>query len=298
MKEDLGLFKRDRAKLQEMQYILELEEFIIDTYNTNYERLRLEGGHALAPEVKRQGLLQVLIYFKKLREIAESVTETEVKLTLPEEVSPDGNKFTIEGVVDIIRDNASGRTTMYDIKTHEADFVRGNIQDYADQLNVYTHIWQTLRGEKLDETAVIATKFPSALKKALDEDDEKRIDREMKNWDPVIEVPFSQENVRETIERFGRVVDKIENREFTPPSQEKLKERIKGTRQKFVTRVCRNCDARYSCDAYREYSFSNPSFKGGFTQFISDLGPKDEVNNNTNTNSMEAPAPDNIDDLI
>ena len=35
----------------------------------------------------------------------ETVSETEVKLTLPEQVSPFGNKFTIEGVVDIIREN-------------------------------------------------------------------------------------------------------------------------------------------------------------------------------------------------
>ena len=30
---------------------------------------------------------------------------------------------------------------MYDIKTHDADFVNAN-EDYEDQLNVYTHIWQ------------------------------------------------------------------------------------------------------------------------------------------------------------
>ena len=59
------------------------------------------------------------MYFRKMREVAETVSETEVKLTLPEQVSPHGNKFTIEGVVDIIRENES--TTMYDIKTHDAD---------------------------------------------------------------------------------------------------------------------------------------------------------------------------------
>ena len=298
MKEELGIFRRDKAKFKEMQYLVEMEEFIIETYNANYERLRLEGGHALSPEVKRQGLLQVIMYFKKLREIAETVTETEVKLTLPEQMTPKGNKFTIEGVVDIIKDSDSDLTTMYDIKTHDADFVKGNITDYEDQLNVYTHIWQKLRGEKLDRTAVIATQFPKGLKKAINEENEEKMAREMQAWQPVIPIPFSQNNVEKTINEFACVVDKIETRDFEPPSQQKLNERIAGTRQKFVTRVCRNCDARFSCDAYREYNFSNPSFKGGFSQFISDLGPADEVENMTNTNSLETPAPENIDDLI
>lgn len=298
MKEDLGIFRRDKEKFKEMKYLLEIEEFIIETYNSNYERLRLEGGHALSPEVKRQGLLQVIMYFKKLREIAESVTETEIKLTLPEQVSPEGNKFTIEGIVDIIRDIDNNLTTMYDIKTHDSEYVKGNIDDYEDQLNVYTHIWQKLRGENLDKTAVIATQFPRTLKKAINENDEEKVAREMSVWNPIIEIPFSQTNVEQTINDFACVVDKIENRDFTPPSVDKLKTRIPGTRQKFVTRVCRNCDARFSCDAYREYNFSNPSIRGGFSEFISDLGPAEEVENFTNTNAMEAPAPDNIEELI
>ena len=186
------------------------------------------------------------MYYRKMREIAETVTETEVKLTLPEQTSPKGNKFTIEGVVDIIRKNNT--TTMYDIKTHDADYVNANKEDYIDQLNVYTHIWQNLRNEKLDGTAIIATQFPRALKKALDADDKDK--------------------------------------------------RIRGTKQKFATRVCRNCDARFSCDAYREYAQVTNSFSGGFTEYINDLGNADEVENSTNTNALATPPPTDINDLI
>ena len=298
MKEELNILRNDKAKLKEMQYLIEMEEFIIDTYETNYERMRLEGGHALAPEIFRQGKLQVIMYFRKLREIAETVTETEVKLTLPEQVSPDGNKFTIEGIVDIIRDAVSGKTTMYDIKTHDGDFVRGNIENYQDQLNVYAHIWQKLRGELLDGTAIIATQFPKTLKKAIDSGDDEKLDKEMKKWSPIIEVPFSQKKVEDTIHDFACVVDKIEGRVFQPPSIETLKERVSGTRQRFATRVCRNCDARYSCESYRQYSQETASFSGGFAEYISDLGASDEVENMTNTNSLAAPAPDDINDLI
>ena len=127
MKEELNLLKKGKAKLLELQYLIEIEEWIAREYEANYERLRLEGGHALSPEVKRQGLLQIIMYFRKMREVAETVTETEVKLTLPEQSSPEGNKFTIEGVVDIIREKDT--TTMYDVKTHDADYVKANKED-------------------------------------------------------------------------------------------------------------------------------------------------------------------------
>ncbi len=297
MKEDLNIIKNKKKQLEELQRQVELEQFILDAFEMNFERLRLEGGHAIAPEVKRQALLQVLIYYRKLKEIAETVTETEVKLTLPQQTSPNGNKFTIEGVVDIVRDN-TGSTTMYDVKTHDADFVRGNIENYDKQLNVYTHIWQKLRNQRLDSTAIIATQFPHALKKALDEDDETKIDRELGKWNPIIPIPFSAESVDSTIDQFACVVDKIEGRQFSPPSTNKLKELVQGTKERFATRVCRNCDARYSCDSYREYSQETQSFRGGFAEYISDLGLDEEIENWTNTNSLESPAPDNINDLI
>lgn len=296
MREQDKIIRKDKAKLKELQYIIEMEEWIEEQYEMNYERLRLEGGHALSPEVKRQGFLQTLFYFRKMREVAETVTETEVKLTLPEQTSPKGNKFTIEGVVDIIREKNT--TTMYDIKTHDAEYVNANKEDYIDQLNVYTHIWQNLRNERLDGTAVIATQFPRTLKKAIDDGDDDKMERELEKWQPVISIPFSQEKVEDTINKFACVVDMIENREFQPPSIDKLKERIKGTKQRFATRVCRNCDARFSCDAYREYSQTTQSFSGGFLEYISDLGNTDEVENNTNTNAFITPPPTDIEDYI
>lgn len=296
MREQDSLIRKDKAKLKEQMYLIEMEEWIEEQYYINYERLRLEGGHALSPEVKRQGLWQIILYFRKMKEIAETVTETEVKLTLPEQISPKGNRFTIEGVVDIIREKNT--TTMYDIKTHDADYVNANKEDYIDQLNVYTHIWQNLRNERLDGTAVIATQFPRAIKKALDADDDVRMHKEMEKWNPVIQIPFSQEKVEDTITKFACVVDCIESRDFKPPSLEKLQERITGTKQKFATRVCRNCDARFSCDSYREYAQVTNSFTGGFTEYINDLGNADEVENFTNTNAFATPPPTDINDLI
>lgn len=295
------LAKRADQRKKEMERLkreANLEQFIVQAFEENYERMRLEGGHSIAPEVKKQALYQVLMYYQKLKGIAETVTDTEVKLTLPQRTSPNGNQFTIEGVVDIIRDMETEETTMYDIKTHDAAYVNDNKEQYESQLNVYSYIWQELRQKRLDKTAIVATQFPKTLKKALDEGNLKKIDRELEKWDPIIELPFNQRNVDDTILEFACVVDKIEGREFSPPPFETLNKKVEGTRQKFATRVCRNCDARFSCDSYREYSQKTASFAGGFTQYISDLGANEDVETFTNANALENPAPDNIDDLI
>lgn len=284
MKEYDNILRKKERELERELEALRMEKWLEDQYQLNYERLRLEGGHALSPEVKRQGFLQTLFYYRKLRAVAETVSETEVKLTLPEQTSPKGNKFTIEGVVDIIRERDT--TTMYDIKTHDADYVNANKEDYVDQLNVYTHIWQNLRNEKLDGTAIIATQFPRPLKKAIDADDERKINSEMEKWEPVIPIPFSQEKVENTINKFACVVDKIESREFEPPTVEILQQRIKGTKQRFANRVCRNCDARFSCSSFLSYAQSSSSYSDGFAEFINDLGNQDEVENTTNTNAF------------
>ena len=97
----------------------DVEAKICRFFNDNFETLKLEGGHALAPDVKRTALQQVLMYWRKLHDIAEKVTDTEVKLNLPQQHTPAGRVFGIEGVVDIVREN--DRIVMYDIKTHRVN---------------------------------------------------------------------------------------------------------------------------------------------------------------------------------
>ena len=137
----------------------DIEQQIIDWFEANYETMKSESGHALSPDVKEAAKEQVLFYWKKLRHIAESITETEVHLSLPQQKTPANRTFNIEGVVDIIRKDDT--TEMYDIKTHDAATVCKNRAFYEEQLNVYAHIWQNLQGEHLDLAAIIATKLPS-----------------------------------------------------------------------------------------------------------------------------------------
>lgn len=230
----------------------EIQDFIEQAYQQNFDLLRLETGIALSPEAKRAGLLQVRLYWQKMREVALNVSETEVRLSLPGNESPKERTFGIKGVVDIVRE--AGKTIIYDIKTHNADYVRSNIDQYADQLNVYAHIWKELQKQPLDGTAIICTEFPAEVKEALMSGNQKQLERALERWEPLIEIEFDRREVKETVRAFGEVVDQIEEREFCPPPVEKLQEPFTdNTRVRFGTHVCRNCDVRFSCDAYRVY---------------------------------------------
>ncbi len=252
--------------------IQEVEDFIRTAFEENFELLRLEGGHSLAADVKDTALQQVLLYWRKMREVAEHVTDTEVQLNLPQQETPKGRTFSIEGVVDIVREE--DRTVMYDIKTHDVDYIHTHTEIYERQLNVYAHIWQNLRGEQpLDQTAVIATAYPETVKEALASGDETALVRALVNWNPLVVLPFNPDQVEETIMDFGCVVDAIEDSDFAPPPLEKLQSRYEGTRTLFATRVCRNCDARFSCSAYRQYALqSRATTSRQMQRYFSDLG--------------------------
>ena len=272
----------------------EIEAKIHKMFEDNYELMRLEGGHALSVDVKNAALHQVLFYWRKMREVAENVTDTEVKLNLPEQITPQGRKYSIEGVVDIICEN--DKTVMYDIKTHEADYVRANTGEYEKQLNVYAYIWQGLRGQQLDQTAIIATSYPNSLRDAIASNDEKRVIKELENWNPLIDIPFNQESVQETIQYFGEAVDAIESRQFEPPSVEKLKSLLPGKKYSFAVQVCRNCDARFSCSAYRNYVRSSASKADSLLRrYLNDFGSDLEREDWRFSNLEVTPSPEDLE---
>ncbi len=241
--------------MNDQTYEQEIEEFLTQVFEENFEQMRLESGHSITPDVKEAAFNQVLMYWRKLRDVAENVTDTEVRLSLPGNETPRGREYTIEGVVDILRDQ--DHTMMYDIKTHDADYVRANIDLYEKQLNVYAQIWQELRGQPLDGAAVIATSYPESVNEALSRGDAERLKYALDNWEPVVPIEYSSARVHRTIREFGLVVDDIEDNRFKPPSLDELNQVLPGTRnERFATRVCRNCDARFSCGSYRQYAWT------------------------------------------
>ena len=249
----------------------DIDEQINEFFTRNIRELEAGRGHALAPGVRQFALNQVKMYFARLSEIAERVTDTEVKLTLPGQTTPSGRKFTIEGIVDIIRER--DKTVLYDIKTHDTSDVVANVPDYEGQLNVYAHIWQTLRGEPLDEMAIISTRYPAAIEEALIDGDEEQLRSALAAWQPVVPIPFSPERVKDMVHEFGGVVDQIEDHEFPAPPLTILNATLPGMRSRFAVAICRNCDARFSCASYREYMRSSGGpVDATFRRYLNDLG--------------------------
>lgn len=272
----------------------EMIQFIEEVFEKNFEELKMDSGHAIAPDVKKAALRQVILYWRKLRSIAENVTDTEVRLSLPGQETPRGRDFAIEGVVDILREN--DRTVMYDIKTHDADYVQANITQFEQQLNVYAHIWRELRQQELDGVAVIATDFPEPVKRALENNDEAELAYALGNWEPIVPIDFDLKRVDDTIREFGEVVDCIEERRFSPPPMRRLNETQGMSKARFGTHVCRNCDARHSCSSYRDFAMQNKQVsERSMIQYYLDT-PSDVEQEAWRTGNLEAAL--DADDLL
>jgi hypothetical protein len=272
-----------------------VDALIDEAFERNLAELQADQGHALAPDVRATALNQVKLYWERLREIAEKVTDTEVRLSLPGQDTPGRRGFTIEGIVDIVREK--DRTVLYDIKTHDAAEIRGNLEEYEKQLNIYAHIWQGLRGEALDETAVICTRYPRAVEEALLQEDETALDQAVTAWEPVIPIPFDPKRVAAIIAEFGVVVDQIEDHKFEPRDLATLRTREAGLRTVFAVAVCRNCDARFSCHSYRDYAVSTHTpTEGRFRQYIEET-PDDFEQEAARLSALDASPADPTVDL-
>lgn len=99
----------------------------------------------------------------------------------------------------------------------------------------------------------------------------------MREWQPVIPIDYDTQHIHATIEDFGQVVDAIESGRFTPASVSRLK-KVEARGRTFATRVCRNCDARFSCRSYYEYvSSTSRSSARELREFYNDFGLPDET---------------------
>ena len=272
----------------------DVEARIREFFEENLAAIQMERGYGLSPEVKATALQHVLLYWRRLRDVAEKVTDTEVRLNLPGQVTAKERKFGIEGVVDIVRDN--DRTVMYDVKTYDANVIRMNPEACERQLNVYAFIWQKLRGQPLDEMAVISTAFPESVREAINSGDEARLKVELQKWDPIVRIPFDVSRVEETIQDLGRVVDLIEDGAFSGPDVARLQTRQPGRPVSFAVDVCTNCEARYSCDSYRAYARGS-SRERGFSRYYSEA-PTDVQSTDRVVSALDvAPAPEELEEL-
>lgn len=275
----------------------EIVEFIRKRMEENVRSLLSESGQRVNPSLRLAAERQALAYWYTMQSVAEKITETEVRLALPECESPAGRRFTIEGVVDIIRDD--GELEIFDIKSMPASYVRNNKPKFQEQLNVYAHILSNLKGVRVRRAAIIATGPEEPIRRELRRIDipAGELEAILMRLNPLVEMELCGESIAQTIERFGRVVDRIESGDFEPPSPADLRKtdgRNPEARQ-FGVDVCRNCDVRFSCDSYRKYrKVSTRGAKGrskdrNIWEFFLDCGDDEELSDELDANTVAAP---------
>jgi hypothetical protein len=229
----------------------EIEAFLEERFLDNLSILETEGQLRLNAFVREQALLQVKLYWAKLKDLALRVTQSEVPISLSNLKTEEGRSYTIQGVADIVEEG--DKNILYDIKTHDPDFVRHNIGRYEAQLNIYAKVWAERSGSAIDGTAVIATPVPGKLRYAIQDGEPEKIARALEEWNPVIPVTSDDSGVQKTLDEFSKTVDAIESCRFDPAPLSELEASFSGT-STFGRQVCRNCDIRFACDSYRAYA--------------------------------------------
>ena len=247
----------------------EIESKLREFFEENFNFLKESSGHTIDGYMKEKARQQVIYYWKKNRDLIDKITRSEVKLSLPEQRTPnDKIPFTIEGIVDIVQEK--DETWLYDLKTHDIERIKANEELYKEQLFVYAYIWKNLQEHELDNTAVISTPLPKNLQMALKKGSIDLVEREFKEWNPILPMGYSEEEVATMIENFGNVVEKIEKKEFTAPDVDTLLNKPAGMKNVFAVHVCRNCDVRFSCKSYAEYlNYAKGAKRGDMYKFMS-----------------------------
>jgi hypothetical protein len=242
---------------------MNIEDKIKEFLDIHFDLLKTESGSSVTENVKQAALMQVLLYWRRLKHVAKNVTETEVKLSLPNQSTSQKRKYGIDAVVDIVQTDQE--TIMYDFKTHDKALIKGNIEIYSRQLSIYMMIWnKTRKDKKIDRISIISTPPDDEIEIAYHGFNsglinEKEFDRALKNWDPIINLEYSTESIEKVKNEFSEVVDKIESHQFAPRPYSEIIKVFKGTSDRsskkeklFLSFVCVNCDARFSCSSFRK----------------------------------------------
>jgi len=273
----------------------DIEDFIKLRLKENLKLMQAETGQRVNQNVVIAAERQALAYWHTMHLLAEKITETEVKLSLPECSTPKGRTFTIEGVVDIVKEDSG--MSIYDIKTMPRDYVEKNKLKFAMQLNVYAHILGGLKGVKVKKAAVIATAPADNIKRKFNTAHFKDFIVMLKSMDPFVDIPLNEDSITDTITKFGEIVDRIQDGDFKPKSVDELKRKDTegGKTRQFGTDVCRNCDARFSCPSYRKFRSIPENLKKvkrkdtNIWEFFTDCGESLDVSDELDANTSTGP---------
>lgn len=190
------------------------EDRIRGWFDVNYAALTKKERVYLSEYPRLAALEQVLRYFRRENHDWSRLKQAEVDVSLVKD------EYILAGTIDLIKDETGLPDTVeiVDFKSEKKpDLIddREKIERYRRQLEVYSHIVTERTGLNVSRMHLYYTSEEAGS--------------------PYITFPNDAARVGKTIETFDGVVARIERKDFA------IAERPK--------KLCKNCDARFFCDA-------------------------------------------------
>ena len=185
------------------------KENITNWFETNYETLSKTEHTYLAKPQLDAALNQVLRYVDRQHGNWSAIKEAEVDVSL---VKPD---YIIEGKIDLIK-GEDDTVEIVDFKSEkkpDMEKMRGRIEQYRRQLNIYAYLVEQRTGHKVSKMHLYYTGEEDGV--------------------PTITFPYTKSAIEGTMEAFDDTVHKIMKKDFHNCSNDE--------------KVCKNCDFRYYC---------------------------------------------------
>ena len=183
--------------------------------DTNYAALSKKYHSYLGAAQIDAAYHQVMRYIQDVKNTPDmpwsQIQGTEVEVNLVKE------NYILQGKIDLIRDTVDGDAVeLIDFKSEKRpDFEKNkeSLARYKRQLEVYAHIVEQQTGKKVSKMHLYYTGE--------------------ENSSPLVTFEKKDDSIAETIADFDKVVEKIQNREFSEKAKDK--------------KSCHNCDMRYHC---------------------------------------------------
>jgi DNA helicase-2/ATP-dependent DNA helicase PcrA len=187
-------------------------------FDTNYAFLTKKERVYLAGYVKNIALEQVLRYYRRNQDNWSRIKEAEVDVSLVKD------EYILKGSIDLVV-GEDQTVELIDFKSEKKPDVnnpadREKLERYRRQLEVYAYIVEERTGLIVSKTHLYYTSEEGG--------------------NPYITYPKDSRAIENTIAVFDQVVHRIEHKDFSIPER--------------PTKICRDCDIRYYCDA-RNWKF-------------------------------------------
>ena len=227
----------------------ELEEKLREFFESNYQVLKESSGHTINENMKERAFEQVLMYWRKHKEMVLDGDVSNVKITLSNQQTPNKkNPYSIEGRLDVLEKD--GKISLFDVTTNSKEQIEDSIDSYREELNLFAYELERMQQGTVDDTFVLSTSIPRDVKHALKTNNAVELGHALENWDPVVPIQHDASTQEAALKKVGEVIEKINNCEFDPPPPSTLQKKFKDDKT-FYQHVCENCDIRKSCESFR-----------------------------------------------